>query len=195
MASCRLQQSFAQTQRHEQPALEDQNPIWGWLFDTVVATGPVLTYALAADDCTQQQWWSQCNLPLLLCPSYQLRVCRTKPLSVRHGMSRDEHDTEGRLITAEYPSLYLVNAYIPNSGDGLKRLDYRIQQWDGHLAEYLQHLAKTKPVVLTGDLNCSHQEIDIHAPKRNLRSAGFTQVCQANTEVLASGCQTSITCT
>lgn len=81
------------------------------------------------------------------------------------------------MITVEYPSLYLVNAYIPNSGDGLKRLDYRIQQWDGHLAEYLQHLAKTKPVILTGDLNCSHQEIDIHAPKRNLRSAGFTQVC------------------
>lgn len=90
-------------------------------------------------------------------------------------MGREEHDTEGRLITAEYPSLYLVNAYIPNSGDGLKRLDYRIQQWDGHLAEYLQSLAKQKPVVLTGDLNCSHQEIDIHAPKRNLRSAGFTQ--------------------
>ena len=118
--------------------------------------------------------------------SRHLCCCRTKPLSIRHGMGRDEHDTEGRLITAEYPSLFLVNAYIPNSGDGLKRLDYRIQQWDGHLAEYLQQLAKTKPVVLTGDLNCSHQEIDIHAPKRNLRSAGFTQVCPTRSASFSS---------
>jgi len=70
-------------------------------------------------------------------------------------MGKDEHDQEGRLITAEYPTLYVVNAYIPNSGEGLKRLDYRLQQWDVH---------------------CAHQEIDIHAPKKNLRSPGFTQV-------------------
>ena len=91
-------------------------------------------------------------------------------------MGKDEHDKEGRLITAEYPTLYVVNAYIPNSGEGLKRLDYRLQQWDVHFAEYLQQLATKKPVVLTGDLNCAHQEIDIHAPKKNLRSPGFTQV-------------------
>ncbi len=91
-------------------------------------------------------------------------------------MGKDEHDQEGRLITAEYPTLYVVNAYIPNSGEGLKRLDYRLQQWDVHFAEYLQQLAAKKPVVLTGDLNCAHQEIDIHAPKKNLRSPGFTQV-------------------
>ena len=97
-------------------------------------------------------------------------------MSVRHGMGREEHDQEGRLITAEYPHLYVVNAYVPNSGDGLKRLDYRLQQWDIHFAEYLQQLAAKKPVVLTGDLNCCHQEIDIHAPKKNLKSAGFTQV-------------------
>ncbi len=97
-------------------------------------------------------------------------------MSIRHGMGKDEHDSEGRLITAEFPSLYVVNAYIPNSGDGLKRLDYRLQQWDVHFAEYLQQLSAKKPVVLTGDLNCAHQEIDIHA-KKNLRSAGFTQVC------------------
>ena len=95
---------------------------------------------------------------------------------VRHGMGRDEHDQEGRLITAEYPNVYIVNTYTPNSGDGLKRLDYRLQQWDVHFAEYLQQLTAQKPVVLTGDLNCAHQEIDIHAPKKNLRSAGFTQV-------------------
>ena len=100
-------------------------------------------------------------------------------MSVRHGMGKDEHDQEGRLITAEYPTLYVVNAYIPNSGEGLKRLDYRLQQWDVHFAEYLQQLAAKKPVVLIGDLNCCHQEIDIHAPKKNLRSPGFTQVCNA----------------
>ena len=94
-------------------------------------------------------------------------------------MGKDEHDQEGRLITAEYPTLYVVNAYIPNSGEGLKRLDYRLQQWDVHFAEYLQQLAAKKPVVLIGDLNCCHQEIDIHAPKKNLRSPGFTQVCNA----------------
>lgn len=102
--------------------------------------------------------------------------CRTKPVSVHLGMDRDEHDQEGRLITAEYPHVYIVNAYIPNSGEGLKRLDYRLQQWDVHFAEYLQQLTAQKPVVLTGDLNCAHQEIDIHAPKKNLRSPGFTQV-------------------
>lgn len=102
-------------------------------------------------------------------------LSKSKPLSIRHGMGKDEHDKEGRLITAEYPTLYVVNAYIPNSGEGLKRLDYRLQQWDVHFAEYLQQLATKKPVVLTGDLNCAHQEIDIHAPKKNLRSPGFTQ--------------------
>ena len=101
---------------------------------------------------------------------------RSKPVSIQYGMGKEEHDQEGRLITAEYPDMYVVNAYIPNSGDGLKRLDYRLQQWDVHFAEYLQQLAAKKPVVLTGDLNCCHQEIDIHAPKKNLRSAGFTQV-------------------
>lgn len=105
--------------------------------------------------------------------------CRSRPMSIQYGMGRDEHDEEGRLITAEYPYLYVVNAYVPNSGDGLKRLDYRLQQWDVHFAEYLQQLAAKKPVVLTGDLNCCHQEIDIHAPKKNLKSAGFTRVCFA----------------
>ena len=100
-------------------------------------------------------------------------------MSIRQGMGKDEHDQEGRLITAEYPHLYVVNVYVPNSGDGLKRLDYRLQQWDIHFAEYLQKLAAQKPVVLTGDLNCCHQEIDIHNPKKNLKSAGFTLVCFA----------------
>ena len=68
----------------------------------------------------------------------------------------------------------VVNTYVPNSGDGLKRLEYRLRSWDVALAAYLERLGAEKPVILTGDLNCAHQEIDIHAPKRNLKSAGFT---------------------
>lgn len=76
----------------------------------------------------------------------------------------------------ELPGFWVVNTYVPNSSDGLKRLDYRVGSWDKALAAYVAKLQQTKPVVLTGDLNCAHQEIDIHDPKRNLRSAGFTQV-------------------
>ena len=68
----------------------------------------------------------------------------------------------------------VVNCYVPNSGDGLKRLEYRLKSWDGALAAYLERLSAKKPVILTGDLNCAHQEIDIHNPKKNLKSAGFT---------------------
>jgi exonuclease III len=70
----------------------------------------------------------------------------------------------------------VVNCYVPNSGEGLKRLEYRLQAWDVTFAEYLAALGRKKPVVLVGDLNCAHQEIDIHDPKRNLKSAGFTPV-------------------
>lgn len=71
----------------------------------------------------------------------------------------------------------VVNVYVPNSGEGLKRLEYRVGSWDVDFADYLAGLIEIKPVVLTGDLNCAHQEIDIHDPKRNLKSAGFTKVC------------------
>ena len=74
------------------------------------------------------------------------------------------------------PSCAVVNCYVPNSGEGLKRLDYRLKDWDVAFAAYLGALGQKKPVILTGDLNCAHQEIDIHAPKRNLKSAGFTPV-------------------
>ncbi|BDA42349.1 DNA-(apurinic or apyrimidinic site) lyase [Coccomyxa sp. Obi] len=102
-------------------------------------------------------------------------LSRTKPLSVTNGLGTEDHDQEGRLITAEYPSYYVVNVYVPNSGEGLKRLDYRVGSWDVAFADYLASLGEKKPVILTGDLNCAHQEIDIHDPKRNLRSAGFTK--------------------
>ena len=141
-----------------------------------------------------------------------------------NGLGTEDHDQEGRLITAEYLSYYgdfpcrmsacqlsqekknfsalqqfvgsiplqmacrqfhsqltllpcaVVNVYVPNSGEGLKRLDYRVGSWDVAFSDYLASLRKMKPVILTGDLNCAHQDIDIHDPKRNLRSAGFTKV-------------------
>ncbi|KAJ8899029.1 hypothetical protein K2173_008853 [Erythroxylum novogranatense] len=101
-------------------------------------------------------------------------VSRIKPLSVRYGLGIPDHDNEGRIVTVEFESFYLLNAYVPNSGDGLKRLSYRITHWDPSLSSYMKELEKTKPVILSGDLNCAHQEIDIYNPAGNRRSAGFT---------------------
>ncbi|XP_015581428.2 DNA-(apurinic or apyrimidinic site) endonuclease, chloroplastic isoform X2 [Ricinus communis] len=101
-------------------------------------------------------------------------VSRVKPLSVSYGLGIADHDSEGRLVTAEFDSFYLLNAYVPNSGDGLKRLSYRVSQWDLSLSNYMKELEKSKPVILTGDLNCAHQEIDIYNPAGNRRNAGFT---------------------
>ncbi|VYS55185.1 unnamed protein product [Arabidopsis thaliana] len=104
-------------------------------------------------------------------------ISRIKPLSVRYGtgLSGSDHDTEGRIVTAEFDSFYLINTYVPNSGDGLKRLSYRIEEWDRTLSNHIKELEKSKPVVLTGDLNCAHEEIDIFNPAGNKRSAGFTK--------------------
>eukprot|EP00775_Hariotina_reticulata_P012593 gene12594-12725_t len=102
-------------------------------------------------------------------------LCKTKPVSTRLGIGHVDHDDEGRVITVELPELWLVNVYVPNSGEGLKRLDYRTQQWDKAFADYVKDLQSQKPVVVAGDFNCAHKEIDIHNPKGNLRSAGFTQ--------------------
>jgi exodeoxyribonuclease-3 len=88
-------------------------------------------------------------------------------------MSLDVHDHEGRLITLEYPQFYLVCCYTPNSQDGLKRLDYRMQWEDAFLA-YIKKLDKKKPVIYCGDLNVAHNEIDLKNPKSNRRNAGFT---------------------
>ncbi|KAG2332287.1 hypothetical protein Bca52824_003467 [Brassica carinata] len=103
-------------------------------------------------------------------------ISRIKPLSVRYGtgLSGSDHDMEGRIVTAEFESFYLISTYVPNSGDGLKRLSYRIEEWDRTLSKYIKELEKSKPVVLTGDLNCAHEEIDIYNPAGNKRSAGFT---------------------
>jgi len=89
------------------------------------------------------------------------------------GIGIDEHDHEGRVITLEYEDFFLVTVYVPNSQDGLKRLDYRMR-WEDDFLAYLQWLDGQKPVIVCGDLNVAHEEIDIKNPKSNRRNAGFT---------------------
>lgn len=99
---------------------------------------------------------------------------KKEPLDVRFGIGRDEHDKEGRVITAEFPDFYLVNVYVPNSGRELLRLDYRTKAWGPDFLKYLKDLEKKKPVVFCGDLNVAHKEIDLARPKANVKNAGFT---------------------
>ena len=98
---------------------------------------------------------------------------RKEPLAVSYGMGIEKHDNEGRVITLTFEDFYLVNVYTPNSQRGLTRLDYRME-WEADFYEYLQNLDKTKPVILCGDLNVAHQEIDLKNPKSNTQNAGFT---------------------
>ena len=98
---------------------------------------------------------------------------RIEPLSVRYGLGIDQHDHEGRAITLEYEDFYLVNVYVPNSQDGLKRLDYRMQ-WEDDFRAYVTALDAQKPVIICGDMNVAHTEIDLKNPKTNRRNAGFT---------------------
>ena len=95
------------------------------------------------------------------------------PLSVSYGIGVDEHDHEGRVITLEMPDFFLVTCYTPNSQDGLKRLDYRMR-WEEDFSQYLQGLDAKKPVIVCGDLNVAHEEIDLKNPKTNHMNAGFT---------------------
>lgn len=96
-----------------------------------------------------------------------------QPLSVAYGIGVEEHDHEGRVITLEMEQFYLVTVYVPNSQDGLKRLDYRMT-WEDDFLAYLKELEEKKPVVVCGDLNVAHQEIDLKNPKSNRKNAGFT---------------------
>ena len=98
---------------------------------------------------------------------------KKEPLSVTYGMGIDEHDHEGRVITIEFDDFYFITVYVPNSQDGLKRLDYRMK-WEDDFLGYLKGLEKTKPVVFCGDLNVAHEEIDLKNPKTNRKNAGFT---------------------
>ena len=112
---------------------------------------------------------------------------RREPLAVTYDFGEDLHRHEGRVITAEYPEFYLVCCYTPNSQDGLKRLDYRME-WEDDLREYLMSLDRHKPVIYCGDLNVAHREIDLKNPKTNRNNAGFTdQEREKMTALLSSG--------
>lgn len=112
---------------------------------------------------------------------------RQKPIEVVCGMGLDTHDHEGRIITAEYENFYLVTCYTPNSQSELKRLDYRMQ-WEDDFRDYVKELDALKPVIICGDLNVAHEEIDLKNPKTNQKNAGFSDEERAKmTELLESG--------
>ena len=112
---------------------------------------------------------------------------RHTPLNVTRGIGIDEHDHEGRVVTMEMQEFFLVCCYTPNSQDGLRRLDYRMK-WEDDFRDYLKRLDAVKPVVLCGDLNVAHEEIDLKNPKTNRKNAGFTdEERQQMTTLLSSG--------
>ena len=110
---------------------------------------------------------------------------KEEPFSVKYGIGIDEHDHEGRVITAEFDTYYVVTCYTPNSQNELKRLDYRMK-WEDDFLSYLKELEKTKPVILCGDLNVAHTEIDLKNPKTNRKNAGFTDEEREKMTVLLS---------
>ena len=112
---------------------------------------------------------------------------KKKPISVAYGMNIEEHDNEGRVITLEFEDFYFITVYTPNSQNELKRLDYRMK-WEDDFREYLKKLDKSKPVILCGDLNVAHNEIDLKNPKSNKGNAGFTDEERSQmTNLLNSG--------
>ena len=112
---------------------------------------------------------------------------RHEPLSVNYGLGIDEHDHEGRVVTLEMPQFFLVCVYTPNAQDGLRRLDYRMT-WDDDFRNYLLRLDQQKPVIVCGDMNVAHEEIDLKNPKTNRKNAGFTdEERQQFTTLLNSG--------
>lgn len=112
---------------------------------------------------------------------------KEKPLSVKYGIGIDEHDHEGRVITLEFEIFYMVTVYTPNSQRELTRLEYRMK-WEDDFRNFLNDLRKNKPVVVTGDMNVAHKEIDLKNPKTNRKNAGFTdEERQKMTELLDSG--------
>lgn len=113
--------------------------------------------------------------------------CKEEPLSVAYGIGIEEHDKEGRVITAEFPQFYVVTVYTPNSQRELTRLDYRME-WEAAFLAYLKKLEEKKPVIFCGDLNVAHKEIDLKNPKTNRHNAGFTdEERQCFTRLLDAG--------
>ncbi len=103
-------------------------------------------------------------------------ISKQKAINIYHDIGIEEHDTEGRVIAAEYADFILINVYVPNSGNGLKRLDYR-SEWDKEFANYLHEMQNKKPIIVTGDFNVAHSEIDLARPKANYnKTSGYTQV-------------------
>ena len=112
---------------------------------------------------------------------------KIKPINVSYGIGKEEHDKEGRVITLEFDNFYMVNIYTPNSKRGLERLDYR-QIWEDEIRKYLLKLNENKPVIMCGDLNVAHKEIDLKNPKSNRHNAGFTdEERNKMTELLDAG--------
>lgn len=112
---------------------------------------------------------------------------KKEPIDVKYGIGIEEHDKEGRVITLEYEKFYIVNIYTPNSKRELERLDYR-QEWEDEIRKYLLKLNQSKPVIMCGDLNVAHKEIDLKNPKTNHKSAGFTdEERNKMTELLKAG--------
>ena len=112
---------------------------------------------------------------------------KKEPIQVIYGIGKEEHDKEGRIITLEYENFYLVNNYTPNSKRELERLDYRMI-WEDEIRKYLLELNKKKPVIMCGDLNVAHKEIDLKNPKQNRRNAGFTDEERSKmTELIEAG--------
>lgn len=112
---------------------------------------------------------------------------KEEPLSVRYGLGIEKHDHEGRVITLEFDSFYMITVYTPNSQDELKRLDYRME-WEDDFRSFLKTLEENKPVIVCGDMNVAHKEIDLKNPKNNRKNAGFTDEERNKfTDLLASG--------
>ena len=112
---------------------------------------------------------------------------KKKPINVKYGIGIEEHDKEGRVITLEFENFYMVDIYTPNSKRELERLEYRMV-WENEIRNYLLNLNKTKPVIMCGDLNVAHKEIDLKNPKTNRRNAGFTdEEREKMTELLSAG--------
>ena len=103
-------------------------------------------------------------------------LAKNEPISVSYGMNIKKHDNEGRIITIEYDKFYLISCYTPNAGEGLKRIDYRVKEWDKDFFEYINSLKNKKDIILTGDLNVAREDIDIFDPKGREKLPGFTKL-------------------
>lgn len=115
-------------------------------------------------------------------------LTKYKPMSVQFGIGIEKHDQEGRVITLEFEAFFLVTCYLPNSGAKLEKLEYRTKEWEPDFRSYVNELKKKKSVVICGDFNCSHQEIDVHNPKISQKIAGFAnEERKCFEELLSSG--------